>query len=223
MGWREGVCTDLRTELNSKGDRSIEIFRVLYDSGTPSHCVHGRQSDPARSMRLLSEEESTADVVGSDWTALRLRCEVSFSRLTDPAKGSACLHIAKCNLATLRQYAGQPCPCCSALIARSRDVRLDENLQQQLYGVPPSIETVWIRGDERHLVVIKMASPPAAVTLSAAAPASGNGKSVCRAARPRACAACSALSSATRATGAAFSMVCVAHVQSGFANYNAAA
>ena len=67
-----------------------------------------------------------------------------------------------------------------------------------------------------------MASPPAAVTLSAAAPAGGNGKSVCRAARPRACAACSALRPATRATGAAFSMVCVAHVQSGFANCNAA-
>ena len=69
----------------------------------------------------------------------------------------------------------------------------------------------------------KMASPPAAVTLSAAAPAGGNGKSVCRAARPRACAAGSALRPATRATGAAFSMVCVAHVQSGFANCNAAA
>ena len=68
-----------------------------------------------------------------------------------------------------------------------------------------------------------MASPPAAVTLSAAAPAGGNGKSVCRAARPRACAACSALHPATRATGAAFSLVCVAHVQSGFANCNAAA
>ena len=68
-----------------------------------------------------------------------------------------------------------------------------------------------------------MASPPAAVTLSAAAPASGNGKSVCRAARPRACAACSALSSATRATGAAFPTICVAHVQSGFPNCNAAA
>ena len=69
----------------------------------------------------------------------------------------------------------------------------------------------------------KMASPPAAVTLSAAAPAGGNGESVCRAARPRACAACSALRPATRAAGAAFSMVCVAHVQSGCAICNAAA
>ena len=68
-----------------------------------------------------------------------------------------------------------------------------------------------------------MASPPATVALSAAAPANGNGKSVCRAARPRACAACSALRSATRATGAAFSRMCVAHVQSGLANYKAAA
>ena len=69
----------------------------------------------------------------------------------------------------------------------------------------------------------KMASPPVAVTLSAAAPAGGNGKSVCRAARTRACAACSALRPATRATGAAFSMVYVTHAQSGLANYNAAA
>ena len=69
----------------------------------------------------------------------------------------------------------------------------------------------------------KMASPPAAVTLSAAAPASGNGESVCRAARTRACAACSALRHAKRATGAAFPTTCVAHVQSGFANCNAAA
>ena len=68
-----------------------------------------------------------------------------------------------------------------------------------------------------------MASPPVAVSLSAAAPAGGNGKSVCRAARTRACAACSALRPATRATGAAFSMVYVTHAQSGLANYNAAA
>ena len=75
----------------------------------------------------------------------------------------------------------------------------------------------------QNLLSDKMASPPTAVTLSAAAPAGGNGESVCRAARPRACAACSALRPATRAAGAAFSMVCVAHVQSGCAICNAAA
>ena len=68
-----------------------------------------------------------------------------------------------------------------------------------------------------------MESPPAAVAPCSAALASSKGGSVCRAARTRACAARSALSSATRATGAAFARVCVAQVQSGLANFNATA
>ena len=68
-----------------------------------------------------------------------------------------------------------------------------------------------------------MESPPAAVAPCSAALASSKGRSVSRAARTRACAARFALSSATRATGAAFTMVCVAHVQSGLANFNATA
>ena len=75
----------------------------------------------------------------------------------------------------------------------------------------------------KKLLLLFMASPPAAMAPCSAALASSNGKSVCRAARTRARAAYSALHSATRATGAAFMTTCVVHDQSGFANCNAVA
>ena len=135
-GWREGLCVDVSTELSR--DSRLETFRVAYDDdGRGARSAwHGRHGDPVREVRVVTASESTADVVASDWEPLPLRCQITHARLSEPAKGSQCVHVAKCNLAALRLYAGRTCPCCSAVIARSRDVALDEHLKSQLEQVP---------------------------------------------------------------------------------------
>ena len=81
---------------------------------------------------------------------------LSFSRLTDPAKGSACKHRACCNYDVLRGYVGRvsrgpkqcPLAMCSARLQRTRDVERDPALQALVEQVPRDTATVWLRGYE---------------------------------------------------------------------------
>ena len=115
-------------------------------------------------MRISSSVDSTAAVVADDWQALHLRCQLSHHRLTEPAKGSQCLHLPNCNFAVLLRFAGRTCPCCSARIARSRDVQLDKPLRSKLAALPAAVETVWICGDD-----IRLQPPPGSLSAGLAA------------------------------------------------------
>ena len=141
--WHEGYLAETFTELARDGS-SIEVFRVVYDDGLSQ--VHGRLDDPACSVRLVLAADSSADVVAEDWKQLQLKCVLTHERLVEPAKGALCHHVAQCNLIALRPYAGKTCPCCGERIPRSRDVKLDKNLQMLLETLPESVHAVWIRG-----------------------------------------------------------------------------
>ena len=84
---------------------------------------------------------------------------VAMQRLTDPAKGTECRHLARCNYDTLRSYAGRivagspMCPItgCQALLRRTRDVVRDEPFARQLREVPRSKTEVWWYNGELRL------------------------------------------------------------------------
>ncbi len=99
------------------------------------------------------DDEVESDVLLS-WERVELRCAVSFQRLADPAKLSACRHRSACNYEALADYrshlSSKECPVlgCGAKVARRHGLQRDLRLRALLQGVPSSVETVWIRGDE---------------------------------------------------------------------------
>ena len=80
--------------------------------------------------------QSEGVVCASGWEKFEARCVISFMRLTDPAKGSACKHRACCNYDVLRDYVGRvargpkecPLATCGARLQRTRDVVRDVHL-----------------------------------------------------------------------------------------------
>ena len=125
-----------------------------------------KEEEEARSAALLATE-GVACV--DNWERIGLRCALSMQRLTDPAKGGECRHLARCNYETLRRYAGrivtgrQTCPIagCQVLLRRTRDVIRDETLAKQLREVPPHVMEVWWRNGELRLTA--MPKPPRSV------------------------------------------------------------
>ena len=75
----------------------------------PELSIRGKSQKPSMSSSLAvgaafptvsfsSDEEDGAGVGGdSMWLQLELRCSLTLQRLTDPARGDACLHPPKCN------------------------------------------------------------------------------------------------------------------------------
>ena len=63
-----------------------------------------------------------ADTVCTDeWEALELRCCITRTPLTEPARGRACAHLPHCNLSALRDYVARlrQCPYAGCDGARS--------------------------------------------------------------------------------------------------------
>ena len=99
--------------------------------------------------------QSEGVVCASGWEKSEARCVISFMRLTDPAKGSACKHRACCNYDVLRDYVGRvargpkecPLATCGARLQRTRDVVRDVQLRALLEQAPLNT-TLWLRGEE---------------------------------------------------------------------------
>ena len=97
-------------------------------------------------------------VVADEWERFELRCVLSFTPLTDPAKGSSCMHRACFNYDVLRDYVGRvgkagqikecPLATCRARLQRTRDVERDSMLKTALSAAPPNTTSVWLRGYE---------------------------------------------------------------------------
>ena len=114
-------------------------------------------------------EHRTSTEVQEDvdaWHELPLRCSLSLAPLTDPARGSGCAHLSRCNYAPLRAHVARhhACPCvgCGATMPRTRDVLRDEPLAAQLSKLPPGTESAWVRGGE-----VRIESGSATVALAA--------------------------------------------------------
>ena len=97
-------------------------------------------------------------MVADEWERFELRCVFPFAPLTDPAKGSACMHRACFNYDVLRDYVGRvgkagqikecPLATCRARLQRTRDVERDSMLKTALSAAPPNTTSVWLRGHE---------------------------------------------------------------------------
>ena len=112
--------------------------------------------------------ESEGVVCDDEWERLELRCVLSFQRLTDPAKGSACNHRACCNYKELRDYVGRlasgpkqcPLATCGARLQRTRDVERDAPMLELLQTVRADVATVWLRDGELRTSDPRARPPP---------------------------------------------------------------
>ena len=116
----------------------------------------------AHETMLRRESDAAAiereGVVADEWERFELRCVLSFAPLTDPAKGSSCMHRACFNYDVLRDYVGRvgkagqikecPLATCRARLQRTRDVERDSMLKTALSAAPPNTTSVWLRGHE---------------------------------------------------------------------------
>ena len=111
----------------------------------------------------VDDDEDDDDVVELDgcWDRVDLRCAISMKRLTDPARGSECMHRAVVNFDALVQYSGRICamPYCDAQIRRRTLVR-DDKLHDLLAKLPPGLDVAWVRDGE-----IRTEAPPAPTPL----------------------------------------------------------
>ena len=140
-----------------EGDRKWFRGRIQsYNALWQTHLVLYDDND-RRSYRLHEglrwELEGTAGVeVMEEWEQLELRCAISFLPLTDPARGSSCAHLSRCNFDMLWQHVSRhhACPMagCEAPMRRTRDVVRDDALRAKLEALPDGTQTVWRRGHE---------------------------------------------------------------------------
>ena len=149
-----GQVIDTSEELGRKG-RIMFRFRVQYDSddfgsGGSTWHIHGIDGDVKSVDRLPPED--FGDVLADEWQPLSMQCILSLNRLTDPAKGTNCAHLACCNYgplekATSRLSRAKACPFagCSCRISRSRDLVRDSSLAAKLAKVPATVPKVQVR------------------------------------------------------------------------------
>ena len=94
--------------------------------------------------------EADGVVCNDGWQRLDLRCCISLAPLADPAKGSRCAHLPRCNFDVLKFHASRTkvCPVagCTARYPRIADVVRDDDLRERLSVVPPTVDVVWLRG-----------------------------------------------------------------------------
>ena len=153
-------------EPNQAGSSLAPVNEQLEESDA----VRGGLTEGAVAAEYEHEQallEREGVVCADQWERLELRCVLSFQPLTDPAKGSHCLHRACCNYKELRDYAGRvttgrkhrrkqcPLATCGARLQRTRDVERDADLKALLEKVPPSTTAIWLRGKE-----LRTSSPP---------------------------------------------------------------
>ena len=93
---------------------------------------------------MASDPRDVATVVSE---RLVLRCVLSHGRLTDPARGRSCVHLASCNYDVLCDHVGlaRTCPVCSNSLARASQVVRDDPLRKQLEALPHATAAVQLR------------------------------------------------------------------------------
>ena len=119
---------------------------------------------PAQCVALAiagdDDDDDVVEVGCSEWTKLPLQCVLSLQRLVDPAKGTDCRHLARCNYTELRAQCmrSKACPVmgCSARMARVHDTVRDDRLREELHQLPMDIETVWVSA----MGVVRTEAPP---------------------------------------------------------------
>ena len=138
-GWFPGTVSEVRYELNCKGNARMKMYRITYDDRESSEVdLHEWK------VRLLTEEE---DAQSREWTMLQLRCCLSGDRLTDPGRFPGCAHHSRVNFGSLFQYSkgryAQPCPVdgCDAIGRPSNVIRdhwlRDKVCHAQIRASPP--------------------------------------------------------------------------------------
>ena len=113
-------------------------------------------AEEAEAARRAEEFDREGVICNDSWERLELRCVLSFQRLTDPARGAKCKHLACCNYQVLRDYVGRvtsgpkecPIAACGCRLQRTRDVERNSSLQAALAQLPQTVTAVWVRGDE---------------------------------------------------------------------------
>ena len=94
--------------------------------------------------------EADGVVCNDGWQRLDLRCCISLAPLADPAKGSRCAHLPRCNFDVLKFHASRTkvCPVagCTARLPRIADVVRDDDLRERLGVLPSTVDVVWLRG-----------------------------------------------------------------------------
>ena len=118
----------------------------------------GQSEDKEETAAVLGEAAAAAVDVDNDsdcaWPKqLKLTCEISQQRLKDPAKGEACIHLAKCNYDALKsavqRFSGNArrvCPVsgCGTQIRMARHIERDSALKRALEALPLSVAYVWV-------------------------------------------------------------------------------
>ena len=122
-------------------------------------------------LSLPRHADRAQEVVCLDeWSELPLRCCLTLQPLTDPARGSGCAHLSRCNFGALRAHAARQKTCpwvgCDARLLRTHDVVRDAALAARLRELPQNTACVWVRGEE-----VCTRPPAAAAPLLTAAPA----------------------------------------------------
>ena len=171
-------------EVAAESDDASEVVEVetaiaLVESGPsrPRGMAHVATDGTVLETAMMAEAEcSTAGAGGCSadrWTRLELRCALSLQRLVDPAKGSACTHMPRCNYNTLRDYVRSQTVCsslrgqcpiagCKARLLRTSCIERADLLRRRLAELPADAMAAWVSDDQVSL------DPPVSAAVCAA-------------------------------------------------------
>jgi len=160
-GWCHGTIIDTRKGLRDDSRRKgrapattstmhLEV-RVRFDD-RDQHWIDPSSDDwlIERLFEAEGDERATESV-----EHLKLVCSIDWVRLTDPARGRKCRHVASCNYSALSRYVTRlkkcPHPVCTAPLPAPRDIVRDRWLAEQLPSLADQ-EEVWVRNGQQVLL-----------------------------------------------------------------------
>lgn len=160
MGWSMARAIGDQVSIVADGEaRHAHVIdlRVELSGSTPSSSLRVRFVDDGSSRWLPVDAPEILQLPvqhdGFGGAGFELKCALSHQRLHNPAKGTHCTHVARCNYDELRAYAGRQklCPIfgCGAAIARTHDVKRDDALRVQIERLPSCDRA--ILGDDGQL------------------------------------------------------------------------
>ena len=125
---------------------------------------HDPRSKPFRPITLLldnSSHSATGELSCEHWMRHPLRCAITHSRLTSPAKCGTCRHLPSCNYDALVQYvrSRRGCPIfgCVSVQTRLSDVARDDALSDAFSALPEAAEVCWVRAGSNE---VRLQPPP---------------------------------------------------------------
>jgi hypothetical protein len=162
-GWLSCDVIDVQSHLD--GSKVVQRIRVRWEDNsaqwiTPSDgtwqirremAAGGSEGGSSSSMLFAGGVETAR----GGFTRLELKCQVSFTALEEPAKGTLCRHLACVNMKALQGVASRrkSCPLlmCSAELTR-RGCARDEWLQAKIAGLPKGTSEVWVDREAQILL-----------------------------------------------------------------------